>query len=174
MLLRTGGDARQTLRMAQDAFDAIGPGVVGFFPRTMTDHLAIDLLPTRVAAAAAAWLGGFALLLSAVGLYGLVSWFVELRRREIGVRMALGADRRDIRRLVLGQALRTAAPGLAIGAALALVGAGAVRSAFFGVGAFDPVSLGAGTALLLAIVVMASWAPARRAGRTDPAITLRS
>jgi predicted permease len=174
MLLRTGGDARQTLRMAQDAFDAMGPGVVGFFPRTMTDHLAIDLLPTRVAAAAAAWLGGFALLLSAVGLYGLVSWFVELRRREIGVRMALGADRRDIRRLVLGQALRTAAPGLVIGAALALAGAGAARTALFGVGAFDPASLAAGTAVLLAIVVTAGWAPARRAARTDPAITLRS
>jgi predicted permease len=174
LLIRTSGDARQTLRMAQDAFDAIGPGVTGFFPRTMEDHLAIDLLPTRVAASAAAWLGGFALVLSAVGLYGLVSWFVELRRREIGVRMALGAERRDIRRLVLGQAIRTAGPGLAAGAVLAAAGAGAARSALFGVGAFDAASLSAGTLLLLAVVVIASWAPARRAAQTDPATTLRS
>jgi putative ABC transport system permease protein len=173
MLIRTRGDARQTLRMVQDAFDAIGPGIVGFFPRTMDDHLAIELLPTRVAAAAAAWLGGLALVLSAVGLYGLVSWFVELRRREIGVRIALGAEARDIRRLVLRQALGTAAPGLVLGAALALLGAGVVRTLLFGVGAFDPASLAGATALLLTIVLAASWGPARRAAKTDPAITLR-
>ena len=174
MLIRTAGDPRRTLQMAQDAFDAIGPGVVGFFPRTMDDHLAIELLPARAAASAAAWLGALALALSAVGLYGLVSWFVELRQREIGVRMALGAGRGDIRRLIVGQALRTAGPGLLIGTGLAAAGGAAARNILFGVGPFDPAALATGIGALLLIVGAASWAPARRAAKTDPSATLRS
>ena len=88
------------------------PGLVGFFPRTLDDHLAIDVLPTRAAARAATGLGILALVLSAVGLYGLVAWFVELRRREIGVRMALGATAANVRLLIVRQALGTAIPGI--------------------------------------------------------------
>ncbi|MGH9175668.1 MAG: ABC transporter permease, partial [Vicinamibacterales bacterium] len=79
LLARTSADPRETLRALQRTLDGVGPGLVGFFPRTLDDHLAIDLLPTRAAAAAAALLGSLALVLSAVGLYGLVSWFVALR-----------------------------------------------------------------------------------------------
>ena len=84
-------------------------------PRTLDDHLEVELLPTRAAAQAAAGLGTLAFILSAVGLYGLVSWFVERRHREIGVRLAIGARPADIVRMVVRQTVSAAAPGLVSG-----------------------------------------------------------
>ena len=104
----------------QAALDQVGPGVIGFFPRTLDDHLAIDMLPTRASAAPRPCSAALALVLSAAGLYGIVMWFVEVRRREIGVRVALGASAGDVRRLVVRQAAMAAAPGLVIGLLMAI------------------------------------------------------
>jgi putative ABC transport system permease protein len=131
------------------------------------------VLPTRVAARAATGLGTLALVLSAVGLYGLVAWFVELRRREIGVRMALGATAANVRLLIVRQALGMAIPGIAAGLVLASVLAVVARSALFGVQPLDPVALGAGVAALAIVVVSASYVPSRRATLMDPATALR-
>jgi predicted permease len=174
LLVRTSRDPRAMLGPLQQTLDAVGPGLVGFFPRTMDDHLAIQLLPTRAAATAATALGTLALVLSAFGLYGLVSWFVELRRREIGVRMALGASTRDVRRLIVRQALATALPGVAAGVLLAGTLAVVARSALFGVGALDPAAIALAIFLLLLVVSAAAYGPSRRATRVDPAVTLRS
>jgi putative ABC transport system permease protein len=173
LIARTTADPQATLRAIQEALHDIGPGLVGFFPRTQDEHLVVQLLPTRTAAGAAALLGSVALVLSAVGLYGLVSWFVAQRRREIGVRMALGASPRDIRSMVVGQALRAAMPGLVAGSAGA-VGLGlTTRSLLFGVAPVDPVALGAGIATLLLVTLVAGYAPGRRAARSSPSETLR-
>ncbi len=173
LLARTAGDPHAALGGLQAGLDEVGPGLVGFFPRTLDDHLAIDLLPTRAAAAAAALLGVVALLLSAVGLFGLVSWFVELRRREIGVRMALGARAGDVRRLVVRQTLATTVPGVIAGMLLS-VGLGLLaRTALYGVGPLDPIALAAGIAALAVVVLAASYVPSRRATRIDPIRALR-
>ena len=174
LLARTcRGSATTRSRRLQEALDRVGPGLVGFFPRTLDDHLAIELLPTRAAATAASVLGAMALVFSGVGLYGLVSWFVALRQREIGVRMALGASPRDVRRLVVRQAAATALPGVVVGVPLA-AGLGVLaRAALFGVGPFDPAALFFGVAVLVLIVGLAAYVPGRRATRVDPATALR-
>ena len=173
LLARTAGDPRDALRAMQAVLDGVGPGVIGFFPRTLDDHLAIELLPTRVAAAVASLLGSLALLLSAVGLYGLVAWLVEQQRREIGVRMAIGARRVDVVRLVVAQALSAAVPGLLGGVGLAAALAAAVRAGLHGVAPLDPVAFSAAVVALLATVGIASWVPSWRAARVDPAVALR-
>ncbi len=173
LLARATGDPRDALGALQRALDRAGPGVVGFFPRTLTDHLEIELLPTRAAARAATGLGGVSLLLSVVGLYGLVSWFVERRRREIGVRLALGARPADIVWLVLGQTLAAAAPGLALGLCLAVVLGAAARGTLHGIGPLDPLAFLAGVVALTAVVAAAATAPSWRASRVDPTAALR-
>ena len=174
LLARSTTDPRETLRLLQRMLDGVGPGLVGFFPRTLDDHIAIDLLPTRAAAAASSWLGALALLLSAVGLYGLVSWLVELRRREIGIRMALGADARGIRKLVVHQTLSTAWPGAAAGIVVAACLGFAARALLFGVGAFDPGAFLIGIASFGVVAAAAAYFPSRRATRVDPVVALRN
>ena len=173
LLVRTSADPRQTLRAVQQQLDLIGPGVVGFFPRTLDDHLAIDMLPVSASARASATLGAFALFLSGAGLYGIVMWFVEVRRREIGVRVALGASANQVRRLVVRQALVAAAPGVAVGLVMAIALTAFGRSLFVGIGAIDPMSLLVGVATLAAIVLAASYLPSRRATQVDPVIVLK-
>jgi putative ABC transport system permease protein len=173
LLARTTADPRATLRSIQQTLDAVGPGLVGFFPRTADDHLVVQLLPTRAAAGSATLLGFLALLLSAVGLYSLVSWFVELRQREIGVRMALGASPADIRALIVGQALRAALPGMIAGGAAAALLSLAATAALFGVAPFDPMAFGAALGAIVLVVAAAAYAPSRRATSVDPATALR-
>jgi hypothetical protein len=174
LLARSTADSRETLRLLQRTLDGVGPGVVGFFPRTLDDHIAIDVLPVRAAAAASSVLGALALLLSAVGLYGLVSWFVELRRREIGIRMALGANAGAVRALVVRQTLSTAWPGAAAGIVLAACFAFFARALLFGVGAFDPLAFLAGMGSLGVVTTLAAYLPARRATRVDPIVALKN
>lgn len=173
LLARTDGDPRLVLTAVQRALSRAGGGVVGFFPRTFADHVAIDLLPTRVAAMTAVSLGLVALLLTLVAVYGLVSWFVERRRREIGVRIAIGADPAAVVRLVVGEAMAASLPGLALGAALAAALGLTVRANLHGVGALDPFAYVAGAAALAAVVAVAATAPSWRASRVDPVIALR-
>jgi ABC-type antimicrobial peptide transport system permease subunit len=113
-----------------------------------------------------------ALLLAAVGLYGVLAFVVSLRRREIGIRMALGATSGRVLEGVIGQGTRLAAIGLVVGTAAAYFSTRAIESQLFGVGTRDPlVFVGAAAALLL-VAVAASWVPARRAARVDPQIAL--
>jgi predicted permease len=173
LLVRTTTDPRETLRAVQQSLDAVGPGLVGFFPRTLDDHLVVQLLPMRAAAGAATLLGTLALALSGVGLYSLVSWFVALRVREIGVRVALGATRGDIQSMIVRQALRTALPGMLAGIAGA-AGLGLItQSVLFGVGPLDPVALATGIGALTMVIILAGYSPSRRVTALDPAGILR-
>ena len=173
-VVRTKADPRHTLASLQRALDHIGPGLVGFFPRTLDDHLAVDMLPTTTAARVALALGILALLLSGAGLYGMVMWFVVIRQREIGVRRALGASGLAVRRLVVGRADGLAtAPGLVVGVAMAIAIAFLGRSLFVGVGVVDPIALCLGIGAIVAVVLIASYLPSRRATRVDPLIVLR-
>jgi putative ABC transport system permease protein len=121
--------------------------------------------------------GAFALvavLLAAMGLYGVLAYSVTRRRREIGVRMALGASPRDVRRLVLGEGLALTLGGLALGLAGAAAGTRLLRSLLFGVTPTDPATLATVSLLILAVAVLACLVPARRASGVDPAVALRT
>jgi len=172
LLVRTAGDPRRALAEVQRVLD--GLGVAGFFPRTADDHLAIQWLPTRAVSTVAGWLSVLAVIFCAAGLYGLVGWFAELRRSEMAIRLALGATRLDIERLVVGHALGIAGPGLLMGVVLAGCAASAARAFLYGLDGMDLLGPAAGVGLMLALVVAASWKPARAAARTNPAETLRS
>ena len=143
----------------------------------------IATLPALVASASAQrtfvtrLLGGFAtiaVLLAAIGLYGVVSYGVALRTREVGVRMALGARRADILRLVLTGGAKLVLAGVVAGLAGASLGTRVLGSLLFGVSPFDPVSFGGATTVLIAIALLAHWIPVRRALRIDPASALRA
>jgi ABC-type antimicrobial peptide transport system permease subunit len=114
-----------------------------------------------------------ALLLAAVGLYGVVAFFVTLRTQEIGVRMAIGAQRSDVLRLVLGEAARMASFGLIIGIVASLAITRLLSSLLFGVSATDPLTFVGVAALLSIVALAASWVPAYRAMRVDPVSALR-
>ena len=121
-------------------------------------------------------LGGFAalaLLLAAVGIYGVISYSVERRTREIGIRMALGASRNGIAGRVAGQALLMAGTGIVIGAAAGVALTRLLRGMLYGVSATDPLVFAASAAMLAAVSAAAAFLPALRASRTDPAIALR-
>lgn len=120
------------------------------------------------------WLfGAIGLVLGAVGLYGVTAYDVEQRTSEIGVRMALGADRGDVLRMVLGQGLRLAMAGVALGLVASFGITGLIRAQLYGVTPTDPFILSAVAILLIAVALFACWIPARRATRVDPIVALR-
>jgi putative ABC transport system permease protein len=115
-----------------------------------------------------------ATLIATCGIYGLMTYAVTQRRREIGVRMALGADRRDVLRLVLSRAFRIVAAGLIVGLAGAAAVTRVLQRFLFGVTPTDPIAFTVVTLLLMAVGLMAAWLPARRASRIDPWAALRT
>jgi hypothetical protein len=136
--------------------------------------LQLWLLPSRAAAAAAGTLAALAVLLASIGLYGVLSFTVSQRLREIGVRMALGADAPIVIRLVLRDGLRLIVMGLMLGSAVAGLTAPLLGRLLFGVSAFDPAVALTVPLLLTAIGLMASYVPARRAARLEPLSVLRA
>jgi putative ABC transport system permease protein len=140
---------------------------------TMDERLSNSLTRRRYSVTLLSAFGVTAVLLAAVGLYGVLAFVVSQRRREIGVRIALGATARDVVTDVLGQGLRLAALGMAVGLALALAVTRLMSSLLFGIGAGD-IATFAGSALLLTVIaVAASLVPALRASRVDPLVALR-
>src|SRR5207253_1591671 len=117
---------------------------------------------------------GVALLLASVGVYGVISYAVSLRNRELGIRVALGASSQRVVRLVLRQGLGLTIAGIALGAVAAAWLSRALRSMLFGVAGTDPITYLAVCTVLLAVATLASYLPARRAARVDPAVTLRA
>jgi len=117
--------------------------------------------------------GGIALLLAVVGIYGVMSYAVTERVHEIGVRMALGAQRRDVLRLVVGKGMRLAAAGLAVGALVALAATRMITGLLFGVRASDPLTYTVICVLLGFAAFAACYVPARRATAVDPLVALR-
>lgn len=140
---------------------------------TMTEHLYEGLGPERANATLLGIFSFLALGLAGIGIYGVISYAVAQRTHEIGIRMAMGAQRKDVVRMVLRHSLALAAIGVSIGAALALVLARALTGFLYGVGAAAPLVFSATAASWFALAVVATWIPARRATRVDPLIALR-
>jgi predicted permease len=131
------------------------------------------LVEERLMASLSGFFGLLAVLLAVVGLYGVISYIVAMRRNEIGIRVALGASRADIVGIILRQTLVVLALGLGIGVVLALVAVRSAASLLFGLQANDPLTFAGASALLITIAMIASFLPARRASRVDPMVALR-
>jgi ABC-type antimicrobial peptide transport system permease subunit len=151
----------------------IDPAVPLANVQTLETVVARSMARTSFAMLLLAVAAGMALVLSAVGIYGVISYIVGQRRSEIGIRIALGARVTQVVRLVVGQSLALAGMGVAIGLVAATIATRLLRSLLFEVQPGDPIVLVAVTALLIALASLASLAPARRAARVDPTEALR-
>jgi len=155
------------------ALDDVAPDLAGIETLPISTLLAAGIHRERLVALLAAAFGMLALVLAAVGLYGVVAYTVQLRTPEIGLRMALGARRRDVRRLLLGQVLFLLVAGLIAGGTVAVAAGPAVRSLLFGLTPTDPGMLGAAAIVLIAVGLTAAYLPVRRAIGIDPLEALR-
>jgi ABC-type antimicrobial peptide transport system permease subunit len=135
---------------------------------------ATTVAPTRIGTALLGAFGALALLLAAIGLYGVISYSVSRRTREVGVRMALGARPRDVLALVLRQGGRLALVGIGVGVLLAALAGRVLESLLYGVSALDPLAYAVAAAVLLAVATLANLVPALTAARVDPMRALRS
>jgi predicted permease len=140
---------------------------------TLEQHLSLALFPVRTSGLLLGVLGLVALVLAVSGLFGVIAYSVSQRTREVGIRMALGAQRRDVLRLVLRQGMRLAGIGVVVGFIGALAATRLLRSLLFGVSATDPAAFVAVPLFLLGAAWLACWLPARRAARVDPVEALR-
>jgi putative ABC transport system permease protein len=173
VLVRARGPAAPLVASLRQAILELEPAIVFTEEGTATDVLRLTTTPTRLGAGLLATFGALALLLAAVGLYGVVAQSVELRTREIGVRMALGADVPSVLGLVLGRGMRLAVAGVGMGLLCAAGLSRVLGSLLYGVSAVDPLAFSAAAALLLAVALLANLLPARRAARVDPLVALR-
>jgi putative ABC transport system permease protein len=171
--IRTAGDPRGLAGALRDQVRAIDPGVPVGLVRTMEDLLDQSTAPRRFTMTLLAIFAAVALLLAGVGLFGLMAFLVAERTHDIGVRMALGARKRDIFGLVVGRAMLLTSLGIAAGVIGALALTRTISSMLFGVGARDPLTLAATALLLVLVALVACWVPARRAVRVDPMVALR-
>jgi putative ABC transport system permease protein len=173
LTVRTSVAPRGVLTAIRGDLRALDGGLAVIRPRTMDEVVADAMQDTREQTMLLGLFASIALLLAALGIYGVMAYVVTQRTHEIGVRMALGAQQQDVLRLVLGEGSRLTVIGVALGLAAAFALTRLLRSLLFGVSASDPFTF-AGVAMLLALVAMAAcYIPARRASRVDPMVALR-
>jgi ABC-type antimicrobial peptide transport system permease subunit len=171
--VRGRGDAEALLGSVRSAIRSLDPLLPVSDLKTMHAALGFALLPARMAAGVVSAFAAIALLLAAVGLYGVIAYSVAQGTREIGIRMALGARPADVRRLVLSGGMKLAAVGLAVGLAGGLALGRVMQGILYGVSATDPFSFASAAVVLLGAAILASFLPARRATRVDPMLALR-
>jgi ABC-type antimicrobial peptide transport system permease subunit len=151
---------------------AVAPSVTVQYA-TMETQIRDSLVSERLMATLSGFFGGLAVLIATIGLYGVMSYTVTRRRREIGIRMALGADSASVVRMVVREAGLLLAAGLAAGTVLAIVAARSASALLYGLEPWDPATVGMGIVALASVSLLASWLPARRAARFDPTVALR-
>jgi predicted permease len=172
--VRTSGNPLSVAPTILEAIRAVDPRVPTDVTTTLEEYTSAAYFTQRLAASLLSILGGLALLLSAVGLYSLMAYGVARRRREIGVRMALGASHGHILRLVVGRGLRLLVAGVGAGMLLAAVGTRALSALLFGVSPLDLGALAGAVGLLTIVAFAATYVPARAAARVDPMRVLRA
>jgi predicted permease len=173
VVLRTRGDPTQVMGLVREETRHIDPRYVIYNVETMEGVWSRSTAARRLTMILLDGFAAFALMLACVGIYGVISYLVGQRTHEIGVRMALGAQRRDILALVVGHGARMALVGITIGATAALVLMRLISNQLFGITAHDPLTFLGGALLLLMVAFAACYVPARRASRVDPMVALR-
>ncbi len=171
--VRTHGDPHAIIPPVRELLKSIDPEVPLYQISTLSEEIDRSLWQERLLVLLTSCFGAFALLLSAIGLYGILAYFVAQRQREIGLRMALGANSGHVIRLVIGRVIPTIAAGAAAGIALSWFARTWVASVLYGVKASDPWSTGAAILLVIAVGIGGAMAPTLRAIRVDPSSTLR-
>jgi putative ABC transport system permease protein len=171
--VRTSSSAEALAEPIRLAIQSVDPDLPVFGVRSLNSIPTDSLASRRFAMQVLGFFALTALLLSAIGIYGVMAYFVSQRVREIGVRMALGAQRGDVLKLIVRQGMVLALGGVLIGFVAALVLTRLISGLLFGIGANDPVTLVLLTLLLATVALLANYIPARRASRVDPMTALR-
>ena len=173
LIVRTKGDPAAISGAVRRVIASVAPEQPVNVVRTMDEILDRAVEDRTLQMSLLGAFAALALMLASIGLYGVLSYVVTQRSREIGLRMALGATARTVVGMVVGRGLALTAAGLAIGLVLAAAATRVMRTMLYGVDAIDPVTFGWVSAPLCAIAVLACWVPAWRASRVDPIVVLR-
>ena len=173
LIARGAGDSNLLTAAIRNEVHGLDGNLPLYNVRTMIEHMDLPLLPARIVATALGGFGALALALAAIGVFGVMSNAVTQRTREIGVRIALGADSKEIIKLIVGQGALLVGTGIVIGLGGAGLGTRLLANLLFGVSALDPLTFVGVTALLTATAFLACYLPARRATKVDPMIALR-
>jgi macrolide transport system ATP-binding/permease protein len=173
LIVRAAGDPSALVGVVRSEVAAINKDVPLFAVQTMNQRIGDQLATDRVIAVLLSVFGGCALLLAAIGIYGVVGYAVAQRTHEIGIRIALGADQRDILKLIVSQGMVLTVIGAGIGLALALAATQLLKSLLFGISATDPLTFVSVVVVLVGVALLACYLPARRAMKVDPLVALR-
>jgi putative ABC transport system permease protein len=173
LLVATEGDPASLVAAVRERISSEAPGWAMGSVRTMEEQLGTSLLPQRVASWIFGAFGVLAVLLAAIGLYGVIAYAAAQRTREIGIRMALGATRADVMRLVGRQGFRLVLSGIIIGMLGAFAVARMLGALLLGTSTGDPITFIGAPVILAAVALFATYLPARRATRVDPMVALR-
>ena len=172
--LKTAGDPAALVPSVTQAVHSVDPNLAVYQVHSMQEYFRLAMAQARFVLILSGVFGGVALLLTAIGIYGLISYFTSKRVREFGIRVALGAQRADIYRMVMSEGFRLAATGVVIGLAFAFFTGGMLRSLLYGISANDAVSFLSVPLILLGVALLAAFLPARQAMQVDAATALRS
>jgi len=173
LIVHAAGDPAQLLGAVRREVQSLDPDAVLTNLVTLRQHMSLPLFPARTAGLLLAAFGLLGLLLAVVGLYGVISFAVSQRTREIGIRMALGAERRDVLKMVVRQGLVLTLMGIAVGLAGAFAGTRVLSSLLYGIHPTDPLTFTLVTLTLVGVAFLASYIPAHRATKVDPMVALR-
>jgi putative ABC transport system permease protein len=174
LVVRTAGDPAAVVPALVAAVHAVDPQIAVADARTLEEVVGGTIARPRLSLTLFGFFAAMAMLLASIGIYGVIAFSVAQRRGELGVRMALGASRGDVTRLVVGQGMAMAAAGVGAGLVGALLLTRLMSSLLFGVRPTDPAALLGAAVFLGGVALLASWVPARRAARTDPMLALRA
>jgi predicted permease len=174
LVVRTQADPATIIRRIEDAIRAVDPQQTFTGASTLDDVVGEAVARPRLLTVLLGLFGAMGLILGALGIYGVLSYIVTQRTREIGVRVALGAKSRDVLTMFVGRGLRLAAVGVAVGLIAAVLLTRLMQSVLYGITPTDPATFATVGVGLLAVATLASWLPARRAARVDPMVALRA
>jgi predicted permease len=173
VMLRTEGDPRNHVDMVRSQIQSLDDKLTIFNIATMSEHIDFAMMPLRIASISSLVFGGLGVLLAGIGIYGLMSYTIGQRTREIGVRLALGAQRRDILRLVLSNGLAIVIIGMLLGVLATFAATRALTAFLFGVSPTDLLTLASVALAVAGVALLACWIPGRRASKVDPLVALR-